>query len=254
MPADCGRPSPGESPCYQAANLAWRTIWRARARKAHAGQSVRFVELPADAGAGLGMWNELHHLADGGSFTNHIKTAAARYYGTAGRAFVSALAANLGEAPGTVRKLEARFFAEFVPSDAGGQVKRVAGAFALVAAAGELAANGRFAPGPSGPPSMRPALIFGEWLKARPTAGNLEDAQILAHVRGVMERNWASRFVDWHRATEANADLSRMAAVPDALGFRKRASDWTEDKRRLSVLHHPRALRGGIRSQGRFQA
>lgn len=198
-------------------------------QKSHAGQSVRFVELPADAGAKLGMWNELHHLPDGRSFTDHLKTAAARYYGTAGRAFVAALAANLADVPGIVRKAEARFFESYVPRDAGGQVKRVAGAFALVAAAGELAAEWEVCPWPQRSAFEAAGLMFTEWLKARPSAGNLEEAQILAHVAAVMERNWQARFIDWGRVSEANADLSRMAAVHDALGFRKKAGEWTED-------------------------
>lgn len=198
-------------------------------QKSHAGQAVRFVELPADAGAGLGMWNALHHLPDGRSFTDHLKTAAARSYGTAGRAFVAALAANLADVPGLVRKLETRFFESHVPRDAGGQVKRVAGAFALVAAAGELAAEWEVCPWPQRSAFEAAGLMFAEWLKARPTAGNLEEAQILAHVAAVMERNWQARFIDWGRVSEANADLSRMAAVPDALGFRKKAGEWSED-------------------------
>jgi len=63
-------------------------------------------------------------------------------------------------------------------------------------------------------------------------------------VRGVLERNWQARFVDWRRVTEGSGrlgggydaasngddtgsqserapDLSRMGAVHDALGFRK---------------------------------
>lgn len=198
-------------------------------QKTHAGQTVRFIELPADAGAGLGMWTELHHLPDGRGFTDHLKTAAARHYGTAGRAFVQALAANLPDVPALVRKLETRFFESHVPHDAGGQVKRVAGAFALVAAAGELAADWQICPWPQRSAFDAAGELFREWLKGRPTAGNLEEAQILAHVVGVMERNWQARFIDWGRVSEANADLSRMAAVPDALGFRKKASEWNED-------------------------
>ena len=201
--------------------------------KSHAGQTVRFVELPADAGASLGMWNELHHLPDGRSFTDHLKTAAARYYGTAGRAFVAALAANLSDVPGIVRKAEARFFEAYVPRDAGGQVKRVAGAFALVAAAGELAAEWEVCPWPQRSAFEAAGLMFKEWLKSRPSAGNLEESQILAHVVSVMERNWQGRFIDWARVSEANADLSRMAAVHDALGFRKKAGDWTDEDQKF---------------------
>jgi hypothetical protein len=38
----------------------------------------------------------------------------------------------------------------------------------------------------------------------------------------VLERTWQSKYVDWERVDEPNADLSRMAAVHDSLGFRKK--------------------------------
>lgn len=199
-------------------------------QKTQAGQTVRFIELPADAGAGLGMWNTLHHLPDGGGFTDHLKTAAGRYHGTAGRAFIAALIDHLADVPATVQRLERVFFDSYVPADAGGQVRRVAGAFALVAAAGELAAEWRICPWPKRDAFSAAGLMFTDWLNGRPTAGNLEESQILAHVRGIMERNWQARFIDWHRVTEDNADLSRMAAVPDALGFRKKATPWNPDE------------------------
>ncbi len=198
-------------------------------QKTHAGQTVRFIELPADAGAGLGMWNELHHLADGRSFTDHLKAAAARYHGTAGRAFIAALIDRLGDVPETVKRAEAHFFSRYVPAQAEGQVRRVAAAFALVGAAGELAAEWRICPWLNGDAFEAAGLMFTEWLKGRPTAGNLEEAQILSHVRNVLERNWQARFIDWHRVTEKNADLSRMAAVPDALGFRRDMAKKAED-------------------------
>ena len=199
-------------------------------QKTHAGQNVRFIELPADAASGFGMWNQLHHLPDGRAFTDHLKASAAKQYGTAGRAFLAALIEHLPNVPGTVQRLEKVFFSEFVPRDAGGQVQRVAGSFALVAAAGELAAEWSICPWPKRQAFDAAGLMFSEWLKTRPTAGNLEEAQILAHVRAIMERNWQGRFIDWHRVTEDNADLSRMASVPDALGFRKRATPWNADE------------------------
>jgi len=190
-------------------------------QKTHAGQAVRFIELPADAGAGLGMWNTVHHLADGRAFTDHLKTAAAKHHGHAGRAFISALIEHLADVPATAQKLERAFFDAYVPANAGGQVRRVAGAFAMVAVAGELATEWRICPWGRRDAFDAAGLLFTDWIEARPTAGNLEEAQILAHVRTLMERNWQARFIDWHRVTEKNADLSRMAAVPDALGFRR---------------------------------
>jgi uncharacterized protein (DUF927 family) len=200
-------------------------------QKTHAGQAVRFIELPADAGpGGFGMWSELHHLADGRGFTDSLKTAAAKHYGTAGRAFLAALIEHLPDVPATVQRVQKAFFTECVPADAGGQVQRVAGAFALVAAAGELATEWQVCPWHTRDAFAAAGLMFEQWLKARPTSGNLEEATILAHVRQLMERNWQARFVDWHRVSEENADLSRMAAVHDTLGFRKRATPWNEDE------------------------
>lgn len=199
-------------------------------QKVHAGQAVRFIELASNAGADLGMWNTVHELADGRAFTDHLKKTAARHYGIAGRAFVQRLAAELPNIPNEVAKLSKSFFIAFVPEYAGGQVKRVAASFALVAAAGELAAYWKICPWGEREAFEASGLMFQDWLNGRPTAGNLEEVQIVDHVRQVMERNWQARFVDWHRVTEANADLSRMAAVPDALGFRKKDSPWNEDR------------------------
>lgn len=198
-------------------------------QKTHAGQSVRFIELPADAGAGLGMWNTAHHLADGKAFTDHLKTAAAKFYGTAGRAFILALIEHLADVPTSVLQLEKVFFDAYCPPDAGGQVRRVASAFTLVAAAGELAAEWGVCPWPVKAAFDAAGLMFSDWLKARPTAGNLEEASILSHVRQLMERAWQSKFVDWGRVTEDNADLSRMPAIIDPLGFRKKATPWDPD-------------------------
>lgn len=44
-----------------------------------------------------------------------------------------------------------------------------------------------------------------------------------------MEKSWQARFVDWHRASEDNADLSRMAAVQETLGLRKKDVPFNPD-------------------------
>ncbi|MEW8288079.1 MAG: DUF927 domain-containing protein, partial [Candidatus Thiodiazotropha endolucinida] len=67
-------------------------------QKAHAGQAVRFIELPANAGAGYGMWNDPGELGSGRGFTDHLKQATSKYHGTAARAFIQALIDNLPDA------------------------------------------------------------------------------------------------------------------------------------------------------------
>lgn len=192
-------------------------------KKHHAGQQVRFIEVAADAAAGLGMWNDVHGMLDGGKgFTETLKKNAARYHGTAGRAFVAELVKHQDEVPRLWRSHDLAFTEDYRPANAGGQVLRVLSAFSLVAFAGALAAKWGIVPWAEQDVIAAAGGLFEEWLKERPTKGNAEEAQIISHVRGVLERTWQSKFVDWARTTEDKADLSRMAAVHDSLGFRKR--------------------------------
>ena len=203
-------------------------------QKHYDGQAVRFMEMDADGGAGLGMWNDVAACAGGGKqFTDNLKKFAARYHGTAGRAFVRELIKHLDMLPTWWRSHEAAFAEHYKPADAGGQVLRVMSTFCLVGFAGELAARFDITPWQRGAALSAAGRLFNEWLNARPSAGNGEEAKIIAHVRGIMERNWQSRFIDWHRASgthrvndrdergDFDPDLSRMSAVHDALGFRK---------------------------------
>ncbi len=192
-------------------------------QKHHAGQQVRFIEIGADANCGHGMWNNVNACIDGGKqFTDMLKKFAGRYHGTAGRAFVGELVKSVDSMPALWRQHDLAFAEDYKPAKAGGQVLRVMGAFSMAALAGELAAKWEIVPWPRGEATAAAGDLFREWLKERPTQGNSEDAQIIAHVRNVLERTWQSKFVDWHRSTEDRADLSRMAAVHDSLGFRKR--------------------------------
>ena len=56
--------------------------------RAYAGQEVRFCELPADAGAGFGCWEDLHGLPDGARFSETLQRNAAKHYGTAYPEFI----------------------------------------------------------------------------------------------------------------------------------------------------------------------
>ncbi|MGB8841318.1 MAG: DUF927 domain-containing protein, partial [Aliidongia sp.] len=95
-----------------------------RGRRAMAGQAVRVVDLPADAGAGLGMFEQLHGFASADAFARHLKAATA---GTYGHAASKLLAAIVRDIPGTieaVRQVQAGFAREQCPAGCDGQVTR----------------------------------------------------------------------------------------------------------------------------------
>ncbi len=62
-----------------------------RQRKAYAGQSVRLLDIPADAGRGFGVFDHAGEEGDPARLADAIKSAALASFGTAGPAFVKAL-------------------------------------------------------------------------------------------------------------------------------------------------------------------
>lgn len=239
----------GKGRAHHAGGLREATIWNiamlssgelglgdhlaSAGQKRYAGQEVRFIELAADAGHGYGMWSELHGMTGGKEVTDYLKKASARYYGQAGRAFVGQLVKHRAEINSRWSKHNQLFARNHTPSNAGGQVLRVLSSFSLVAFAGELAVEWGVVPWQPGAATDAAGELFAEWVKERPSIGNSEEGQIISHVRGLLERTWQARFVDWHRATEGTLetpDLSRMAAVHESLGFRKRETPFKPEE------------------------
>lgn len=53
-----------------------------------AGQELRLVDISADAGRGLGMFENLHDFEGGAVFADRLKAVTSEYYGTAGKRFL----------------------------------------------------------------------------------------------------------------------------------------------------------------------
>ncbi|MDG4591288.1 MAG: DUF927 domain-containing protein [Defluviicoccus sp.] len=188
--------------------------------RTRAGQEVRVIDLPADAGAGLGLFERLPAGMRPGAFADALKDAAAIHYGHAGPAFVAELVKRHGEARDALRTACDAIAAKMVPADAAGQVRRVAQRFALVAAAGELATEYGLTGWREGEAARAAAVCFRAWLSARGTAGAAEPAAMLAQVRGFLEAHGESRF--------APMDQADNRATINRAGFRRETSEGTE--------------------------
>ena len=160
--------------------------------KPMAGQAVRVLDIPADAGAGMGVFEELH------GFENPVEMADAfkgvKNYGHAARAFLERLAADPEDARQRVENHMRAFEAENCPARADGQVRRVLRRFALIAAAGQLAADYGVLTWPEGESARAAKKCFAAWLAGRGSAGPLETMNALAHMRSVIEQHGATRF------------------------------------------------------------
>lgn len=185
-------------------------------KKANEGQLLRMPSVPADAGQGLGMLEDLHGGTDGKAFVEGLTKAAASHYGTAGAAWLQWLADNLAEVEGRAVALMARFEAECVPQQVHSQVRRVAARFALVAAAGELATKAGLTGWPVGEAVRSVRLCFEAWLSKRGHSGNGERYAMLAQVKAFLERNGDALFTPMHRLAD-----DHRANTPLRVGFRR---------------------------------
>ena len=175
-------------------SVADRLAEIAPGRRVTAGQEVRVVDLPADAGAGHGLFDTLHDATSGGAFAERIKAAARACYGTAGPALLRAVMANLAGATEATRGFRHDFLARHLPPGADGQVARVADRFALIAAGGELAVALGILPWPPGEAVRAAARCFADWRRGRGGDGPAEITAALAQVRRFLEVNGEGRF------------------------------------------------------------
>lgn len=158
-----------------------------------AGQEVRLVDVPADAGQGMGSWENLHGHATPAQFSDAIKAACTEHHGTLGRAWVEYLAAHQDTAR-DLRAVIRRTAEQWAAGAQSGQVVRVAERFALIGLAGEVATQAGLVPWTKGESLRAAQTCLNAWLVSRGGTGDSEDMQALATIRGYIARYGASRF------------------------------------------------------------
>ncbi|SAL75788.1 inner membrane protein [Caballeronia arvi] len=171
-------------------------------KKAKAGQEVRLVEIPADAGAGFGLFEQLHGAAGGADLSAAVNEAAAKCYGTPSIAFLEAICRDRTEIDEWLKTEKKRFVEVNLPPGSSGQAHRVCQRFALIGLAGEYASGAGITGWREGDALRAAADCFAAWLDARGGAGNQEKDNILSHVKGFFEAHEESRFSDLNEVTE----------------------------------------------------
>lgn len=161
-----------------------------------AGQEIRLVEIDADAGAGMGMFEQLNGAASPAGLAQDLKRACGQFHGTAGTAWLDVLVRLRPTLAAQVKAGIDAFVAAQVPKDASGQVVRVAQRFGLVAVAGELASSAGLTGWKAGASTNAAARCLASWIAAFGSAGNREDRTLMDQVRAFFEVHGSSRFED----------------------------------------------------------
>jgi len=144
-------------------------------KKTNAGQEIRLADIEADAGANMGLFEQLHGAASPVEFAIELNQAASQSYGAIGATWLNTLVKEQATLPGQIAKNVDTFIeALALPDDTQGQVHRVARRFALVAVAGELATRYGLTGWNEGEAMNAAKTCFSAWLDTFGGTGNCE--------------------------------------------------------------------------------
>ena len=196
-------------------------------KRTMAGQEVRLINLPADAGTGFGLFENIHGSASAQQFATELKRTTAEFYGVAGPAFVAALAdaKHQAELLDSIRKDIEAFANSYVPTGSCGQVLRVGKRFALMAAVGELATRLSILPWQEGDATSAARTCFMAWIDGRGGVSNQEADQAIAQVRRFLETHGESRFTAWDEMSDSYDGYDARSRTINRAGFRKVTDD-----------------------------
>ncbi|GHU34833.1 hypothetical protein AGMMS50256_29050 [Betaproteobacteria bacterium] len=189
-------------------------------QKTHAGQEIRMVDIEADAGAGLGLFENIHESPTPAAFALALTDAATGRHGTVGMAWLRLIVENRAGIAKEINTGIQQFVEAVTPKDASGQVSRVARRFALCAWAGELATLWNLTGWQPEEAENAAKTCFTAWLSGFGGAGNREEREILSQVRAFFEAHGASRFEDMRPA-----NLDKVEKVINRTGFFRTLED-----------------------------
>ncbi|MCM3680240.1 DUF927 domain-containing protein [Sphingomonas paucimobilis] len=207
-----------------------------------AGQEVRFLDVPADAGAGMGAFEKINGAESPEAFSRMLKGAAYENYGCASIAYLEELVAIRDTIGDVISNTIKAFISKFVIPGSDGQVFRGARRFGLVAAAGELAIALGILPWPRGEAFGAAGVMFDAWIGQRGGVGSAEDRNILETIKSFLQANGDSRF-----SPCVTDDGQQRRTVIDRAGFYRTVQVGAADVREYLFLPQPyKALFGSM--------
>jgi len=196
-------------------------------QRPRAGQQVRLIDVPSDAGEGLGVFENLHKYPSARAFAEALRETTQKAYGRPIREYLPRLVAawnNKRDAlVETLKEDRAEFMRKHLPTEASSQVQSVCSHFSLIAAAGNLATSYGITRWPNDGPDWAAGECFKAWVGARGTSGNSEIEDGIRQVRAFIEAHGSSRFeAPWENETLGHENHERII---NRVGFRRREGE-----------------------------
>ena len=164
-------------------------------KRTRGGAEVRLVNVEADAGAGLGLFENIHGAESPDAFSKQLTYAAKRFYGAPIREFLARVARDRVSVEKAIQNFRAAWVKRNVPPGASGEVSRAAYRFALIGFAGEFATDTGITGWKEEEATRAAESCFANWLSHRVGgAGAFDEEAAVRQVRNFIEVNGASRF------------------------------------------------------------
>ncbi len=208
--------------CVSAGELTLAEHVASVGKRIKGGAEVRLLNIRADAGQGLGIFETLHGAASPESFVHQLREGARYSYGAPLRAFLDRLVRDRAGAKLTISSAR-ESMSLLVPSDAAGEVRRASERLAIIGAAGELATAWDLTGWQDGESMDAARRCFADWLSARGTSGSSDIEAAVRQVCAFLETHGTSRFqliLPDRRDDQTEQDDSQI--IPDRAGFRRR--------------------------------
>lgn len=187
-------------------------------RKYRPGQAVRMIDIPADAGKNFKLFETLHGFPSGQALAEHLNAACKKFHGIIMERYLEAVASDPDGVADMIRTRMKRWQDENTTAGMDGQVCRVAGHFALLAAAGEYAISLGLLPWPVGEAERACKVCFDAWLDERGSIRSLEDEDVIRQIALFIENNGSARFAYAYKS--GNALKTDDLITPGQVGFR----------------------------------
>ncbi|MCY4046114.1 MAG: DUF927 domain-containing protein [Cellvibrionales bacterium] len=188
-------------------------------KNSKAGQLTRIVDIPADAGKDLGLFEYLHEFETPKELADHLKLATTKSFGSVGIAWLEYLTTNKEMVKAELHEGIEHFKSMQKNLNHKSQVLRVQDRFAICAAAGEIASKAGLTAWPKGEANLAINQCFQDWLDHRGGAGNLEEQKLLTQVREFLTLHGESRFSNINGCIDKNT-INRV-------GFRENINSYS---------------------------
>jgi uncharacterized protein (DUF927 family) len=211
--------------CLSSGELTLADHSASAGKRTRGGAEVRLLNIGADIGGGMGLFEDLHGCASADAFADLLKGRALKYYGAPIRAFLEKVVENREEIVKRWAEYRAAFVSEHTET-ASGEVKRAAVRLALIAYAGEMATKWRITGWEEDEPKRAAGSGLLNWINTRGgAAAQADDEAAIRQVQRVIEAHGSSRFESATLRVNTKTGDELLERIVNRLGYRESGED-----------------------------